>query len=335
MNSSVKNANAVIAKCVLPDLSLTNLRERWSNVKKKAAGKKSISTKRVGDAGRPKAAKKKIVPATGKSNPVVKNARSGKQAATAKAARKKTATFGDFHPLFPELKGNKMGAKIGSDERKEVLAGTMKQAPFSAICKVRATFPRSDAKGNIKIGTAWFVSPKILLTAGHVVYKHSLGGRAEKLEVWSPVLRKWQPAASFACTVDWERYGENKSAMDYGAIKVLVASTDYFKLAILDDVTLANAGLTVCGYPGDKQDDPPAPPRMFGATSRGGTRRGDVLDYAVDTMPGESGAPVFTMDDGTALGVAIHNYGEENVNNTGTLITTAVRKQIESWMRSL
>jgi glutamyl endopeptidase len=335
MNSGVKNATAVIAGRMLPDLSLTNLRERWRNVKKKAAGKKSVSIKQVGAAGRPKAAKKKVVPATEKSNPVVKNARSGKRAATAKAARKKTATFGDFHPLFPELKGNKLGAVIGSDERKEVSAGTMRLAPFSAICKVRATFPHSDAKGNIKIGTAWFVSPAILLTAGHVVYAHALGGRPKKLEVWSPVLRKWQPAAKFAWTSDWERYGENKSAMDYGAIKVHSASTDYFKLEILDDVTLANAGLTVCGYPADKQDDPPAPPRMFGATSRGGTRHGDVINYAVDTMPGESGAPVFTMDGGTALGVAIHNYGEENVKNTGTLITAAVRKQIESWIRSL
>lgn len=335
MNSGVKNANAVIAECVLSDSSLTNLRERWGNVKKKAAGKKSVSTKQVGATGRRKAPKKKVVAETGKSNPAVKKARSGKRAATAKAAGKKNASFGDFHPLFPELKGNKLGAIIRSDDRKEVSAGTMKLAPFSAICKVRATFPRADAKGNIKIGTAWFVSPEILLTAGHVVYKHELGGRAKKLEVWSPVLRKWQPAANFAWTNDWERYGENKSAMDYGAIKVHSASTDYFTLEILDDVTLANSGLTVCGYPGDKQGDPPAPPKMFGATSRGCTRRGDVIDYAVDTKPGESGAPVFTMDGGTAIGVAIHNYGEEGVKNTGTLITAAVRKHIESWIRSL
>lgn len=321
-------------------------------MKKKATGKATRSAKPSAPAKPAKAAKKKAAAAAPPSTPksAAKSASAAKKgavsanrkratvkksAAPVKAARKKATGPGSFHPAFPELKSGKLGVLIGKDERREVLPATMSVEPFSAICKVRATFPRGDQDGNIRIGTAWFVSPEVLLTAGHVVYQKHLGGAPSKLEIWSPALNKWQLAANATWTSDWEKYGKDKPERDFGAIKASTPSASFFTLEAQNDSELRDCCLTVCGYPGDLQPPAPARPKMYGATSRGCRPAPEVLNYPVDTKPGESGGPVFMMAGSTAIGVAIHNYGEKNVTNSGTRITSAVLKEIEAWIRTL
>lgn len=269
------------------------------------------------------------------------------------ASKTKGATAikpGGFLPELPHLRKKKLGVVTGAtDDRLEVSANLMARFPFSAICKVRTTFSKSDQYGNVKIGTAWYVSPNVLLTAGHVLFRHDLGGSPTQVELWSPSTQNWTTVLSskIRWTKDWEKYGENRSDRDFGAIKTSVVSKVFFPLlAIEDDKALASCPVTVCGYPVDYQPEHGGTPVMVYATAMSCEPKKTTIDYQVDTMPGESGSPLFTkLQDGTAVGLGVHNYGEETrrdrkgvswgPRNTATRITPAVKKEIEEWIAGL
>jgi V8-like Glu-specific endopeptidase len=258
--------------------------------------------------------------------------------------------LGGFLPELPHLQKKKLGVVTGStDERRVVSPNHMDRFPFSAICKVRTTFSRSDQYGNVKIGTAWYVSPYVLLTAGHVLFRHDLGGSPTQVELWSPSAQNWTTVlnSKIRWTNDWEKYGENRSDRDFGAIKTSVVCASYFPLrAVEDDKALARCPVTVCGYPVDYQPQSGRTPVMVFATASECKPNKTTIDYQVDTMPGESGSPLFTvLQDGTAVGLGVHNYGEETrrdrygvswgPKNTATRITPAVKKEIEEWIAGL
>ncbi|MFM7169044.1 MAG: hypothetical protein ACKO3T_27720, partial [Planctomycetaceae bacterium] len=144
-------------------------------------------------------------------------------------------------------------------------------------------------------------------------------------------------------TEDLEKYGENRSERDFGAIKTPFAAQQYLTLLPLDDKTLADCQVTVCGYPVDFQPKSGGTPVMVYATSESCMPRNQTIDYVVDTMPGESGSPLLTLVDGnTAAGLGIHNYGlatsadgKWGPKNTATRITPSVKKEIERWINNM
>jgi V8-like Glu-specific endopeptidase len=296
-----------------------------------------------------KAVKKSVKAAT---KPAATKAASTKPAAT-KAAVKKTATPkrtnkslglqpGGFLPGFPH-KSRQLGVVSGSsDDRRNVLDSEMRKFPFNVICRVRTNFPRGST-----IGTAWYVSSDVLVTAGHVVRNHDAkyGGEAKSIDLWSPERQRWERALRWVCTADWERYGSDRPARDFAAIKSSVASNTRLTIVVAEDAGLAQCGLTIAGYPGDKQKGFTTPVMLY-ATSYGCRPTQDQLHYTVDTMPGESGAAVFTqLPDRKVVCLGIHNYGDPNAierngvlwgrSNTATRITSEVYDEIHNWIRTL
>ena len=70
-----------------------------------------------------------------------------------------------------------MEVVIGPDDRTQV--GNTNEFPWRAIASLLIT----AANGSQWIGTGWFVGPRILMTAGHVVYMADQGGWCSQITV--------------------------------------------------------------------------------------------------------------------------------------------------------
>lgn len=56
--------------------------------------------------------------------------------------------------------------------------------PYRGVCQIAITFPKKKNGAYIVAqGTAFFVSPRVLMTSGHSVYSHDYGGWARQIEV--------------------------------------------------------------------------------------------------------------------------------------------------------
>lgn len=237
-------------------------------------------------------------------------------------------------PRLNPPKRRKLGVVQGSDSREVVSESVSITPPWNQICKVRTTFRKSDAEGNVKIGTAWYVMPNVLLTAGHVLFKHDLGGAPLKVEVWSPVSRKWTVVKNYTWTADWQNKTGDYRARDFGAIKTPVTSAGFFELLVSNDPWLLASEFTVAGYAGDKQKLS-VEPVLVSATSTVTATYPDRLKHMVDTTPGESGGPLFSSVPNKGIrAVGIHNYGDA-AGNFATRITAEVANEIQLWINNL
>src|SRR5262245_2455390 len=80
------------------------------------------------------------------------------------------ASFGDT-PLLE--------AVIGNDDRVKVAREFLSSNPWRQICALRI---RSQSN-QLYVGTAWFIGPKTLATAGHCVFLQDDGGWAASIDV--------------------------------------------------------------------------------------------------------------------------------------------------------
>jgi glutamyl endopeptidase len=83
----------------------------------------------------------------------------------------------------------------------------------------------------------------------------------------------------------------------------------------------------VAGYPGDK---PFA--ELWGMARRIKSVTPTQLRYDIDTMGGQSGAPVYIKRNGQRYCVGIHNYGGSTVNSA-TRITPSVYQRLHAWSK--
>jgi len=94
---------------------------------------------------------------------------------------------------------------IGRDDRVRLKNDLIKETPWRQICALRIT----STTGKMYVGTAWFIGPSLLATAGHCVYLHKEGGWPASIEVLPelrgskslPVIR----ATRFGSVAGWVR----------------------------------------------------------------------------------------------------------------------------------
>lgn len=221
-------------------------------------------------------------------------------------------------------------AILGSDDRVRITGTTA--YPWRAIASLLIT-----ARDNSQwIGTGWFVSPRTLITAGHCIFIKGSGvpgrdGWVKRVTVIPGRNGAAQPFGSaisttFRSVTGWTANGNHE--FDYGAIIIptpMGSTVGTFGYASYSDINLLGKTVNVGGYPGDK----PAGTMWYHsnlATSLGPRK----LYYLVDTMGGQSGAPVWRIVDGKRIAVAVHAYGGA-VANHGTRINAAVRNNITGW----
>ena len=121
-----------------------------------------------------------------------------------------------------------------------------------------------------------------------------------------------------------------KPESDYGCV-VLPAGAfggrnlGRFGFRALDSNALLAKTAVLSGYPGDK---PFA--EMWGMRRRIKIVTAKTLVYEIDTVGGQSGAPVYVRHNGQRCVVGIHNYGN-STGNSATRITPAVAERLKKW----
>jgi glutamyl endopeptidase len=202
--------------------------------------------------------------------------------------------------------------------------------PWRAHASLRIT----AADNSLWIGTGWFVGPKLLVTAGHVVYIKNSGvpgrdGWVKKMTVMPGRDQNRLPygsttSTSFWTVAGWANNGDDE--YDYGAIVLtepLGNRTGWFGFGNWPD--LSNVSGNISGYPGDK----PSGTQWYAGRRIDSTTPRKVF-YDIDTAGGQSGSAVYRFWSGGRYGMAIHAYGGATVNS-GTRINRAVFNNIRDW----
>ncbi len=216
---------------------------------------------------------------------------------------------------------------IGRDDRIRVRATA--NFPWRAICALKIT----AASGRRYIGTGWFVSARTVVTAGHCIFMHNEGGWVRSVEVIPGLDDTNQPfgratSSHLRSVTGWTRSRSREH--DYGAI-ILPANarlgdrTGTFGFANRNDNFLRPARLNLSGYPGDKGGN-----QQWFMAERTKSVSPRVIVYEIDTMGGQSGAPVWVLQNGKRFAVGIHTNGHQT-GNSATRIESNVFNRIESW----
>lgn len=218
---------------------------------------------------------------------------------------------------------------IGIDDRVRITQTS--QVPWRRICALRITFP----SGATYRGTGFLIGPRTVATAGHCVYLHNQGGWARKVEVIPGCNGSTRPfgraeSTSFRSVKGWV-IGK-KPESDYGCI-VLPAGAfgghnlGCFGFANFNAQKLLAQSAVLAGHPGDK---PFA--EMWGMARKFKTVTAKTLIYDIDTVGGQSGAPVYIKRNGQRYVVGIHNYGA-STGNSATRITQSVYSRLSAWSK--
>lgn len=216
---------------------------------------------------------------------------------------------------------------IGTDDRLRI-TGT-KNSPWRRYCALRITFP----SGRTYRGTGFLIGRRAVATAGHCVYLHAEGGWARKIEVIPGMNGNDRPFGS-AFAVSMRSVGGwvngKQPASDYGCVILPQGAFGGRSLGKFGFAALSNAQLLACpavlgGYPGDK---PFA--QLWGMSRKIKTVGPKTLTYDIDTMGGQSGAPVYIKHKGSRTVVGIHNYGA-GTGNSATRVTKPVFDRLKAW----
>lgn len=233
-----------------------------------------------------------------------------------------------------------------NDHRKRVT-----QTGLAPIRSLAAILAIDRKNGGVQLGTGWFFSPGLLVTAGHVLFDHnsSLGemreayvlpmhnnsipdsrGLAEKIHV---------TPKQFRHTDGWVK--SKDKAADYAAI-VLPESQHSrhwcntsveLNDRVLESGEVGEQAILVAGYPA-KPPGGAAPGTMWIAAGTIGRRDAKQLSYTIDTSGGQSGTAVFLSTQNGAYVLGIHNYGialDGQRFNQATRINKSVFLQLAGW----
>ena len=237
------------------------------------------------------------------------------------------AYYGSYEVKRTEEEDEAEEVIIGRDDRIRIHA--TQSYPWRAICSLRIR----TRTGKTYVGTGWFINARTVMTAGHCVYLHNEGGWAQSITVMpgrngSSLPYGASTATSFRSVTGWTT-GPNPD-FDYGCIILptrnrLGARTGSFGFAYMGDSSLKQKYLNLSGYPADK----PAGTQWYHhrRVKRVTSRR---VFYDIDTMGGQSGSPVWYINNGKRYAVGIHAYGA-STGNSATRITKPVFNLMKTW----
>ncbi len=212
-------------------------------------------------------------------------------------------------------------------------------SPFRKVCDLVIT----AADNGLHSGTAFFISPRMLVTCGHCLFVFSPGtaahGPVRKVLVMPARNGETNAAQSLVGWVEvttenmrvhdrWRLEGNLE--FDYGVLilppnQALGAQVGFFNVSPFSDQQLNGARPTLSGYPDNVPDGTQwfetnpirqvTPARLF---------------YDIFTFGGQSGSPVFFANNEQQTACAIHNFGNVPFNS-GVRITLAVIAQLNAW----
>lgn len=218
---------------------------------------------------------------------------------------------------------------FGNDDRVRVADGLMRANPWRQICALRIT----SQTNKMYVGTAWFISPTTLATAGHCVFMQKEGGWAKSIDVIPAKSGPTEPygkitSRSFASVDGW--VDQRQSDFDYGVIflsdPTIGRRVGNFSVQVFSDADLSGVTAKVSGYPADRDRAEfqyfHERPLMAVTPVR--------LQYDIDTFGGQSGSPIFQHTDQGVTAIGIHTTGGAS-GNSGTRISDPVMDNLIKW----
>jgi len=202
--------------------------------------------------------------------------------------------------------------------------------------RVHASLLITAADNSQWIGTGWFISPRTLITAGHVVFIKGSGvagrdGWVKRIQVMPGRNGASLPygsvtSTSFRSVTAWTVSGD--AEYDYGAIILptpLGNSTGWLGYGNYSDADLLASVGNISGYPGDK----PSGTQWYDARRIAAVSARKV-HYDIDTAGGQSGSAVYRVINGGRYAVGIHAYGGASTNSA-TRINSQVLANLNAW----
>jgi glutamyl endopeptidase len=220
---------------------------------------------------------------------------------------------------------------FGNDDRVRVADNFMRTNPWRQICALRIT----SQSNRTYVGTAWFISPTTLATAGHCVFMQNDGGWAKSIDVIPGKIGPTAPfgrirSESFASVDGWVE--QRQRDFDYGVIflpdPVVGRRVGNFEVQVLADPELSGVTAKVSGYPADRDRAEFQYFHERPVTSVTSTR----IEYDIDTFGGQSGSPIFQHTDNGIVAIGIHTTGGAT-SNSGTRISDPVMDNLILWTR--
>lgn len=217
-----------------------------------------------------------------------------------------------------------------TDDRDPVTDAMRASYPYRSICCFIATFPN----GTSTLGTGWMAGPRLMMTAGHCVYLHSRGGYAQQVQVVPARGGNDAPFGTFSgsqviASADWIA-GGSAGGIDFGAIILesdVGNQTGWMQIAAASANELQNLGVTLAGYPGGSLLG-----TMWVDANQILAVTAKKLYYGIDTTGGQSGAPIWVVQNTDRVIVGLHN-GYTNGYNVGQRITNNVIQHIQAWQQ--
>ena len=210
--------------------------------------------------------------------------------------------------------------------------------------RVHASLRVTAKDGSQWIGTAFFISPRVLATAGHNLYFHgsvaARQGWARSIEVVPGRNDDQLPfgsaiSSNFGSVRGWTEpeSGFPDPDFDYGVIildedSALGNQTGWIGFGSYSDTTLRSVTANLAGYPGDlgngreqwymaRQVDSVTSRRVF---------------YDIDTFGGQSGSAVYRISGNSRFAIGIHAYGVgERPLNSATRINNPAFDNLLAW----
>lgn len=212
---------------------------------------------------------------------------------------------------------------IGDEDR--TIVEEVDLFPWRAICHLRVI--RND--GGEDQGTGWFVGPRTVITAGHVVCPAGIFAARIAVTPGRGENRSAHPTVTsdlFETTEGWVK--NQNPEHDYGAIFLdpadLSGALGFFGFATRDDDELQGTTAVIGGYATDKNEI------LVRAVGRLGPPEARRLHHEIDTEDGESGAPIYMEEGGSRRVVGIHTNGFPT-GNIGLRVTFPVAENLRRW----
>ncbi len=250
-------------------------------------------------------------------------------------------TFGKRRVPLPPEEGviGAQTAAVAVDRRQPINAQDIRRSPWRKICDLLIT--AND--GSPHTGTAWFISPRTLVTAGHCLFvnnpQSTIHGMVRSIRVMparngeteaSQSLFGWAEVTRQDLLVHPRWIGGDRN-FDYGVINLpetqpaLGAITGTFAYAHFKDADLDESRPTLSGYPDDVVEG-----TQWVEVNRIRKVESHRVFYTINTERGQSGSPVFFTNGNEDVACAIHHWGEPDFN-IGVRINPSVIAQLNEW----
>lgn len=205
--------------------------------------------------------------------------------------------------------------------------------PYVAWLRIR--YPKTP-DNKVSVGTGCLIGPRVILTAGHVVYDYYRGGWASLISVTMGANPRFTISTSIVRTTQhWvdvdSRTRPLESAVDYGVV-VLSQAVDMQVRPLAAETAsgtmLGSRVLNHAGYPSTENGT------LYGARAKPVEVTETRIAYPIQTLPGQSGGPVYDYDPATKVRTVrgIHTSFIPEKGGSAVRINEGVKRLIDQWL---